>query len=70
MNRPSRRTKWRLLLLFLGAAGVVVWRSRVWQPLVYEERFERVNDGILVMTTNGVVGLSAPSLRGLYGPGN
>ena len=50
-----------ILLALLGVTGFVVWKSRVWEPLVYEEKFLRWH---LVMTTNSVVGLLAPSLRG------
>ena len=61
MKKPIRGTKLMILLALLVACGGVVWKSRVWEPLVYEEKFLRWH---LVMTTNSVVGLLAPSLRG------
>ena len=40
MNKPSRRMKVMTLLVLLGAAGFVVWKSRVWDPLVYDVQYE------------------------------
>ena len=53
MKKPRRRSKVMILLVLLGAAGFIVWKSRVWEPLVYEESFEEtLRDGELLRSRN------------------